>query len=253
MSAQVASVYCERFRVHFYEAEPDGRVTVPALCRYMQEAADADCRSAGVSLAELRNGGRTWLLTRFGLQLNALPRLGDNLVIQTWGSNRSRGIRAYRDFRLLNASGNIFGEAVSLWIMLDLNTRRPLRLSEDVLSLRRPERVHVNALDEMVLEAPAQTDCEQHFRVLWRDLDANEHANYVSYIEWALETIPAEVRRNKRLFELDVEYKGEAFLGQEVISSAECESLNNGTFYRAGMKTVKGKELAVVRTGWSEL
>ena len=151
----ILEVYCEAFRVHFYEAEPDGRVTVPALCRYMQEAADGDCRRAGVSLAQLRKAGRTWLLTRFRLELTALAWSGEDVVVQTWGSDRSCGIRAYRDFRLLNSAGQPFGEAGSLWVMLDLKTRRPVRLSDEVLSLRHPERIYENAFDEIALEAPA--------------------------------------------------------------------------------------------------
>ena len=88
--------------------------------------------------------------------------------------------------------------------------------------------------------------------MLWRDLDANRHANNVSYIEWALETIPPEVRRQQKLAHLDVEFRGEALLGQEIVCGAERESSSESMFYRASVKTLQGKELAVLRIGWSE-
>src|SRR5271154_2359472 len=106
-------IYREPFRVRFYEAEPNGRAAVTAICRYLQEAADCHCRSLGLSLSELREVGRMWVIVRLALQLFEFPRVGDSVMVETWPTNRMDGFRAYRDFRLRSGGGTLLGEAAS--------------------------------------------------------------------------------------------------------------------------------------------
>ncbi len=239
-------IHRESFRVRFYESDPGGRVTVPALCRYLQEAADSHCRWYGVSLAELLAAGRTWVLTRLALRLDALPLRGDEIVVETWGSGRLGGVRAYRDFRLFDGSGNAFGQAASVWLMLDRTTRRPVRLPEAVLRFRNPDRPPDEEFDRVRLAAPERVDAEERFPVRWRDLDANGHANNVCYLEWAIETVPLELRRAGRLAALEVEFRGEALLGQEVV----CATERDGQHLRHSISIAGGGLLAVLRTEW---
>ncbi len=59
--------WSEAYRIRFYEVEPTGRLSVPSLCRYLQQTADSHCRSAGVSLQQLRGQGRMWVIVRMRL------------------------------------------------------------------------------------------------------------------------------------------------------------------------------------------
>ncbi len=240
-------VHRESFRVRFYESDPGGRAAVPALCRYLQEAADSHCLSHGVSLSELLAAGRTWVLTRLALRFDTLPRRGDEVVVETWGSSRLGGVRAYRDFRVLDHTGKTLGKASSVWLMLDRATRRPVRLPETVLRFRNPDRPPDEEFDRLRLSMPERIDTEERFRVRWRDLDANGHANNVCYIEWAIETVPLELRRDGRLTALDAEFRGEALLDQEVVCTAE----RNGNAFRHSIGIAGGSVLAVLKTEWN--
>jgi acyl-ACP thioesterase len=244
-------VWRETYRVRFYEAEPGGRASAPAICRYLQETADIHCRAYGLSLDDLRATGRLWVLTHLSLRLTGRPRVGDEVAVETWGTRRLGGVRAYRDFLLLDAAGRTFGEASSLWLLLDAATRRPVRLPESILRFRHPDRVGADRVDAMDAIPPEHPSLEERDRVRWHDLDANGHANNVCYVDWAIETVPLALRREGRLSALDVRFVSEAFLDDEVISTAEEFPTADAPSYRHALRAGDGRLLAAGRTEWT--
>ena len=246
----MSPVWREPFRVRIYEAEPSGRASVGALCRYFQEAADNHCRPHGLSLSQLHATGRTWVLTRLALRLTALPCLGEEVTVETWGSKRLRGARAYRDFRILNASEQSFCEGSSLWLLLDVTSRRPMRLPNAILAVRHPEWSTPEPVDATPLESPGPGSSEARLWVGWRDLDANGHANSVSYIEWALDTVPEHVRREKQLIRFDIQFLNEAFLGEEIVCAGEETGLPDSVSYRHSLRVSGGNLLVLARSDW---
>ncbi len=244
-------VWREKFRVRFYDTEPSGYAAPAALCRYLMEAANSHCEPLGMTLAGLRATGRMWVLARFALQISRLPRRGEEVTVETWGSNRLGGVRAYRDFRLEDGSGATLAEASSLWLVLDTATRRPVRLPEEILQYRHPDRCTPLAVDATPLQAPDPVKTEERLRVRWRDLDGNGHANAVSHIEWALEAVPAEVRREARLASLDIQFAGEAFLGDEIISAAGESVTGNTRMYRHRVSSLDGRTLTLMLSSWA--
>ncbi|MGA7415247.1 MAG: acyl-ACP thioesterase domain-containing protein [Bryobacteraceae bacterium] len=243
-------IWREPFRVRFYEAEPTGRAAVPAICRYLQEAADCHCRSLGLSLSELREVGRMWVIVRLALQLSAFPQVGDTVVVETWPTSRMDGFRAYRDFRLRSADGTLLGEAASLWLMLDAKTRRPVRMPESVLEGRHPLFVTPEPVESLALVEPAAVTSQQQFRVRWRDLDVNGHANNVCYLDWVLETIPLAIRQQMQLSCLDIQFRNEALMDQDVTCTSEQTGTAEQPSFRHKLTSNDGLALAVAKTGW---
>ena len=243
-------IWREPFRVRFYEAEPNGRASVPAICRYLQEAADCHCRSLGLSLSELRQTGRMWVIVRLALRLSAFPQVGDAVIVETWPTNRVDGFRAYRDFRLRSGDGTLLGEAASLWLMLDAKTRRPVRMPESVMEGRHPLFVTPEPVESVPLIEPQSVTSQQQVRVRWRDLDVNGHANNVCYVEWAIETIPLPIRQNMRLAALDIQFRNEVLVDQDVTGISEQTGKPERPSFRHKLVSSEGLVLAVAKTDW---
>jgi medium-chain acyl-[acyl-carrier-protein] hydrolase len=233
-------MWSEAFRVRFFDAEPGGGASIPALCRFMEEAAFSHTDSLGISIIQVRETQRMWVLNRFALRVSTLPRIGEEVTVQTWASDRTGGIRAYRDFRVLDGAGKTIAEAASLWLLLDLKSRRPVRLPDSVLSIREPERVHAEPVDATPLPVPASVVHEDHFKVRWSDLDENGHANNIRYIEWILAS-----KREGRLTGFDIQFLNEALLGDPVV--ALCEQLSD-TQFRHSLTGPDGRTLAVAES-----
>ena len=237
----------EPFRVRFFDAEPGGQASVSAVCRFMEEAAHSQTESVGLSIRQVRELQRMWVLTRFALRIFARPRIGDEVIVQTWASDRTGGIRAYRDFRMLDHAGRTLAEAASLWLLLDLKSRRPVRLPESVLALRDPERIGARPVEAELLSAPEDYSCEDRFKVRWGDLDENGHANNLRYIEWIVGTVPDGLRAGHELTALDIQFVDEVRLGETVHSVSE----ETGASFRHGLSAEDGRILGISRTDWT--
>ena len=246
----MSPVWQEHLRVPFYDAEPSGRASVPAVCRYLQEAANGHTLSIGMSARQVRESNRMWVLSRMHVHLSALPQAGAGIVVETWAPERLGGIRAYRDFRLRDSDRNILCEASSLWLLLDATTRRPVRLPEAVLRMRHPECVGHEPVDAIPLAPPQASRGGEKFQVRWGDLDENGHANNVRYIEWALDSVPICLRRQARVNRLDIQFTSEVLLGEELVSACEEAGACDSRSFRHSLRAGDDRLLAVARTDW---
>jgi acyl-CoA thioesterase FadM len=101
------------------------------------------------------------------------------------------------------------------------------------------------------LPRPSRPAAAGTFRVRWSDLDLNRHANHTRYVEWALEAVPPDLRERGRLAGLGIDFLAEARLGDEV--AAEAEAVDGGlTFLHRILRPADGRELAVLRSAWTE-
>jgi medium-chain acyl-[acyl-carrier-protein] hydrolase len=242
----MSNLFRETSRVRFFDAEPGSRASIPAVCRLMEEAANSQTAQLGFSISQVRESGRMWVLTRFALTVFALPEMGDEVTVETWVSDRTSGVRAYRDFRMLDAAGHVLAEAATLWLLLDLNTRRLVRLPESVLQIRYADSVGADAVDAVPLIAPATQTAPEEFKIRWGDLDENNHANNLRYIEWVLDAVPFETRRDASLASLDIQFQNEGLPGETVLSAVD----QSDDVFRHSLTAGDGRVLGVARTTW---
>jgi acyl-CoA thioesterase FadM len=187
----------------------------PELCRLFEDAARHHATHLGVGVADLHSTGRAWVLGRFSVRNHAWPAPGQPVDVLTWPSRRTSGIRAWRDFELRSTSGHLLAEATSIWLILDLATRRPTRLPAGLLALEFPAR------DTDIAPPAAQPDPSgpphaiSTLTVTEADLDENNHANNVAYIAWASAAAGPGL-----LEELHIDYLGETFLDEQVAIAA---------------------------------
>ncbi len=254
MPSPYASVWTEPFRIRAYEAGPDERVSVLSVLNLFQEAAGEQARAHDLDVFPLPAGPATWVLSRLRLVVDApLPRLRDAVTVDTWPSDRD-GLRAHRDFVLRDASGEALVRATSVWFLLDIGRRRPVRLPPAMDTFLPPPDVpRALALDGTEAPRPPERPVRtEMFTVRHADLDRVGHANHARVAEWALESVPEAVRSGARLAELDVVFQSETTAGQTVLSACG-PSLGPAAAQGAlaHLLTRDGQPVATARSLWS--
>lgn len=208
--------YREDFTIRASEISPEGKATLPAIAYLLQEVAGNNALQLNFDISQLEAKNLTWILHRLHLQMDAFPEWRDTITIQTWPSGSDR-LRAYRDFRILNSDGAEIGRSLSYWLMLDLKTRRPVRIPGEILEMAPKDIEHVLEVKKNRLKVTLRkTNSPKTFHVRQSDLDMNRHVNNVKYIEWALATLddPQEIR------EIDIEFRSECRMGDSIKSNA---------------------------------
>jgi acyl-ACP thioesterase len=243
----VPSIF-ESFKIRSSEVHADGLITLPAIGNYLQEIAGDSAQQLGFSIEQLIEKNITWVLTRLKIELNDYPKWRETIQVETWPSGYDRMV-ATRDFRIWNAKKECVGKATSIWMLLDLNSRRPVNV-EPVLAefaKENPDRALVIHRDDRLdlVENPTE---KKFFNVRYGDLDLNNHVNNVHFMEWVLEAVPATVREAKKLQSLDIQFRAECFYGDRIESQAE---FINETNIRHFLKRESDqKEVARAQTTW---
>lgn len=248
MTSSAERVRHEPYRVRSYEADAAGFASPLSICNYLQEAAGNHAFQLGVAIDQLAQRDLTWVLFRLSVRMDRYPRWRDDITVVTWPRGITR-LYAFRDFELRDAAGGRLGAASSAWMLVDLKRRRPVRMPQEIGAFAvqdRPRALDIE-VDER-LAAPDRADAERLFRVRLSDLDMNRHVNNVNYVDWALETAPAEIRERHSLAELDVEFTAEAVMSDDIVAQAGMTGPME--FRHRIARRSDGLTLALARTLW---
>jgi len=237
--------YRRRFAVHSFDVDAFLTMTLPALAGYLEEVAGRHAVELGCGLDVLRAQGRTWVLIREHLEMPAEIGLGDELEVETWPSGIDR-LQVTREF-VVRRSGAIVARCSTAWIVVDLETRRPVRPYEVLDPALRP-RTEVLLPMAKRLPGPEADAYERSFEVRYADIDANLHVNNVSFLAWALEAVPPARWRTRRAFAAELHFIAESRFGDTIRSRA---SETGEALQHAIVRVGDAAELARIVTRWT--
>ncbi|MGE3550755.1 MAG: acyl-[acyl-carrier-protein] thioesterase, partial [Geobacter sp.] len=118
-----------RFGVRYHEVDQQGAVRLPVVMTWLQDAGIEHATQLGVAVRDLKKLGLTWVLSRLTLELEHYPRGAEEVTVRTWPVTRE-GRFSIRDYQLLNAAGQQIGQATTSWAVLDLKSRRPVKIDD---------------------------------------------------------------------------------------------------------------------------
>lgn len=241
--------YHRKYTIRSYEVDAGGRLSVPSVFNLLQDAASSHALELGVSVPQLLAANHTWVLSRIILKMSSYPAWRDVVEVRTWPSG-IQGAFAMRDFEMRDNSGRRMGCARSAWIVIETAKRRPVRPGIFADRLKDAEDAPVMDYALNKLPRPDGTSAVKRFKVRYGDLDINQHVNNVSYVEWLLESIPGFGESLRRLSGLEINFVGEAFLGDQVSALCLPAAEDPNTFAHHIRRESDQTELIRARTLW---
>lgn len=212
----------ETFKIRASEIDFNQQATLPAICNLLQEVAGNHARELEFDITDLQKDELTWVLHRIHVQMDRFPNWRETITIKTWPSSGD-GLRAYRDFLILDENGNTIGKSLSYWLIMNIQSRRPARIPQKILDMAPDNTDHVLPVTDANFPEIDQADYSQQFEVRKTDLDLNRHVNNVRFIEWALSCLPDDASVN----EIDIQFMAESVLGDTDIAEGEKQSTNS--------------------------
>ncbi|MFI3259592.1 MAG: 5-formyltetrahydrofolate cyclo-ligase [Rikenellaceae bacterium] len=211
-------------------AEGLRQTTISAIVLSAVEAAGVDASRLGMGVERLNQGGRSWVLLNYSMELCVAPKMGEKIEIETWINGCSRATST-RNFVLRNGTGEPIGEVSTLWCMIDLNTRRAVNLTSEEVNYGqyvedRPIYIKVvRRLPEM--EDEVETKESRHI-TNEHDIDFNNHVNTIRYIDMMVAMLPSDRQGIIAPMRLDLQFQSESRLGDELIIKKQERPLTDG-------------------------
>lgn len=207
--------YAQEFLITSYQADVSARIKPSAILEIMQEMAGAHAERLNVGRSRLLPMNLAWVLTRVEVQMDRYPVSGETITVETFPMpNRRVFFPRYFIFR--DGQGKQIGCASSMWVVLDITTRRMANAAEiapllpDNSDLTAPMGMPAT-VEEIVGEE------QEELRVpVYTDLDVNGHVNNTRYVDWCCNALGIEAMRDNVLRRFAVNYNQEILPGQTV-------------------------------------
>ena len=244
-------VFSTGYRVHSYETDTHGELSITGLFNYLQDIAARHAATLHFGKEDLERENRFWVLSRIYCRMERMPRWNEELTVRTW----PRGIDklfALRDFEIFGEGGERCGVATSSWLMLSRDTRRPTRPDHLLELVRWKEKPEPAAGRDAarLRDTEGSLYLSPGYRVRYSDLDVNMHANNVKYLQWTLDAYPLEHWLKRRMASVEVNYLAESLPGDEIhIAIRELDDL---TYDHSVRRNSDQRELCRIRVVWTE-
>jgi medium-chain acyl-[acyl-carrier-protein] hydrolase len=199
--------YSEKKTLKTYQTDRQGLVRPVMLMNELQAIADTHAEILGVGRTFCMNNNLAWVVTHYLVEIIEPLREAEELRFITWPSKHD-ALKAARDFQILGSDGRVMVRATSQWIMIDTDTRRPVRLSDKMPTSWKV--IDERALDLPFDKFPDFTPAKSNeFKCRYDDIDVNQHVNNAVYASWATESVGFDFRNTHALRKIYINFKKE--------------------------------------------
>lgn len=227
-------------RVRYSEVNSEKILTLPALLDYLQDCCTFQSEELGVGVDYLADNHAAWVLSSWQIRICRYPEFGEQITVSTWAYD-FKGFYGYRSFKVEGEDGGLLAYANSLWVFMDTDTMRPMRINQKMIDVYLPQMAEIIGKDwgDRKLQVPEGGTAGEPIRVQRCHIDTNHHVNNGKYVQMAEEFLPEDFE----VGELRVEYKKAAVLG-DVLTPVYCVNENQVTVTLADEA---GKTYAIVQ------
>lgn len=202
-------IFSERYILRYRDVDMFGRWKPESIFILMQEISDCHTVVLNSDRAALIEHGIVWVLSRMHVHMDRYPVVGDVVEMTTWPGVGNRFMFP-RHYLFRDKQGNTFGCATSIWVLLDIHTRKSLPASalpvpmpdtSDIAApLPMPKKLHIP-------DEPWSGSLTISPR--FQDYDVNGHVNNTRYAAWFTDIPELEYHQSHVLSDLQINYSQE--------------------------------------------
>ena len=216
-----------------------GRTSMCTLAGIVLQCAGENAKKNGFGIDDLINNGCTWVLSRIAINMTRLPKLGEDICVHTWIADNNELI-SERKIVFYDSSDNIIGTSSTMWVVLDIKTRKVLPLStiSQITEIAQGDRgFDINMADRVRCNDAVEIESRM---VKYSDLDLNNHVTTPKYIEWIYDVVDIKILNNKPFMSILVNYQNEVLYGEKVsIRQSPTKPFHFDIYSQEGVNTTK--------------
>lgn len=206
-------IYTMQFLVDDRAVDRYGRMRPSQILYLAQEMGGRHSALMSLDYETMANRRLFWAVTRHRVQISRLPRRGETLRVETWPLPATR-VAYPRSVVAYDAEGNECFRSITLWVLVDLDTRNMILPGKSGIVVAGT--IRGNELPAPGGLIPRPNGSETCRSVRFSDLDRNGHMNNTRCMDWINDLLPSEFHGTHAVKEFTVCYLAEAIEGQEL-------------------------------------
>jgi acyl-ACP thioesterase len=202
------------FKIMVRHCDENGKLALHELFKFMQDCAISHADELGVGMNDMAGSGKTFILSRVGLDVIDMPGLHDELQVITYPSGIDR-LFYVRDFEIY-CRKRLVASARTLWLVIDLSTRRPDRKMARTVSFPFHINEQLGLSNPLKPDAPSETEPVYKSTVMHTDIDVLRHANNSCYVRWTSDCLGSTFFGKVTSYKITVNFSLEMKKGDEI-------------------------------------
>ncbi len=227
--------FSREIKVNWHDTDANRCVRPSKIVEYMQETANAQCESSGLSLDLMRDErGLAFILGAMSISIHKPIHAYEDIVVRTW-CKEAKSYIFQRFFEIVRGDETV-AEASSTWVLIDLEKKSMVRASsydffdgkfyydEPIGTDRVPPKVRIGK-DTELREVGKR-------RIVYSDIDYNMHMNNTRYPDMLCDFIDelSSAEDPYRIKSLSLSYLKESHLGA-TLTVTRSDMDENGTVF----------------------
>ena len=234
-------IYQQDFEITDVYVDCYGRLKTSMILYFAQEVAGHHFAELAMDYEALAQRQLFWAVTRHRVQITRLPLRGETIHVETWPMPTTR-VAYPRSMVAYDSQGNEVFRAISIWVLMDLDSRNMILPGKSGISV-------VGTLRGLELDAPGglipkPLNSSRPRTVAFSDLDRNGHMNNCRYLDWVADLLPSAFHSRHSLKEFTVCYLTEAREGQ--VLDLRWDFLEDGSMRADAYRKGEGKDERVL-------
>ena len=211
----------------------------------------------------LASENKTWVIVRAKITIDKLPTWLDTVNIETWAEEPFK-LFAPRLVQGRTDDGETAFTAISHWVIIDLNRKRPIRPNEALEHFKIPAK-DIKYINPDIGKLRIAEDFKGYRlpdfipRTTYYDTDTNGHINNISYVNWLCDAFPFSFLDSHMIKTIDCHWIKQTFDGEELAVETYAQEDNplssaNPVFYTRVVKKAEDGTLVPVfeaETEWT--
>ena len=212
----MALYYEHQISIDSRDVDGNGYCRPSALLGHLQEAGTVAAERGGFGREVLlREHGAFWMLARMWYRLERPLRWSEQITIRTWHRGAKTALM-YRDFDIF-AGDEWVGEAVSGWVLADLDSHKLLRLGTVSVLEGTDGGELCKSKNLSKVRMPGEMRLADRRKMRYSDTDINAHINNTRYADFACDAVEMEkCPTDIFLAEMQLGYVAECKAGEEI-------------------------------------
>ena len=209
------NVFWEReLKIHWDSTDKSGKLSLPNMGQLLINTATEHAEELGFGYRSLKEKNLNWVLLRMDFEIERFPHWDENIKLITWPSG-TKGITGLREFVIKDKDDKEITRVSSEWMIIDLEKRRPKRLTQfgEILKYEKTEKV----IKEPPLTPNTEGPFTDLFTVVIRHsaLDLNGHATAKKYFDWINDAM-YQAHGDNEIEKCQVKFVSESYLNETI-------------------------------------
>lgn len=227
-------VYTNQMKVQYYDCDVNNQLKMSGVMKYMQQTSGDQLEHLGLPYEKLHEERMVFLLSKMCIKIHRMPVSSQMLTIGT-AATATKGARFVREFFIDSTANNRrLVSAITLWMLVDPQTRRILRPK----GFPYPFPFNASIVDSEIRDIPIPRLPEEgggyltQIPVRYSHVDCNAHVNNSVYGDFVCDALPYDELVTRGIDTLVISFQNEAKWGD--LLSMETYSLSPEKYFVFG-------------------